>query len=163
VRRDAIRRTDSTDRAKVLEWIEWAERQADRIDPSKPSPLSLVDDKERVIRRLQAAEGWWWTRNVPEEESGAEPPSHSQCTGDALDSPAFCPILTFSFDALLLIRSENWHLFPPARCRGARPRENHVENRRRKSSATYRRAYRCAYCQFRRLYRDAVHPNRALS
>jgi hypothetical protein len=74
VRRDAIRKTDSTDRAKVLEWIEWAERQADRIDPSKPSPLSLVDDKERVIRRLQAAEGWWWTRNVPEDEFGAEPP-----------------------------------------------------------------------------------------
>jgi len=58
----------------VLEWLEWAERQADRIEPLKASPLSLVDDKAKVIRRLEGVEGWWWTRNGPEEESGAEPP-----------------------------------------------------------------------------------------
>jgi hypothetical protein len=58
VRRDAVRKTNPEDRAKVLEWVEWAERQADRIDPLKPSPPSLVDDKARVIRRLEAAEGW---------------------------------------------------------------------------------------------------------
>jgi hypothetical protein len=40
-----------------MEWIEWAERQADRIDPLKPSPRCLVDDKEKVIRRLQVVEG----------------------------------------------------------------------------------------------------------
>ena len=68
-RHDALQRTDSQDRATVLEWVEWAERQAVRIDPLKPNPPSLVDDKEKVIRRLQAAEGWWWARNVPEEES----------------------------------------------------------------------------------------------
>ena len=73
VRRDAVRKTDSKDRAKILEWVEWAERQADRIDPLKPSPPSLVDDKEKVIRRLQAVEGWWWASNVSEEESDAEP------------------------------------------------------------------------------------------
>jgi hypothetical protein len=69
VRNDAVRKTNSEDRAKVLEWVEWAEGQADRIDPLKPSPTSLVDDKEKVIRRLQAIEGWWWTGNLPEEES----------------------------------------------------------------------------------------------
>lgn len=56
-----------------MEWVEWAERQADRIDPLKPSPPSLVDDKEKVIRRLQAVEGWWWARNVQEEESESDP------------------------------------------------------------------------------------------
>jgi hypothetical protein len=64
-----IRRT----KRGVLEWVEWAERQADRIDPLKPSPGSLVDDKEKVIRRLQAVEGWWWAKNVPEEDSEADP------------------------------------------------------------------------------------------
>jgi hypothetical protein len=73
VRRNVVRKTDSEDRAKVLEWVEWAERQADRIDPLKPSSPSLVDDKEKVIRRLQAVEGWWWARNVPEEESESDP------------------------------------------------------------------------------------------
>jgi hypothetical protein len=72
-RRDAVRRTDPEDQAKVLEWVEWAERQADRIDPLKPSPHSLVDQKQKVIRRLEAVEGWWWAKNDPEEESEAEP------------------------------------------------------------------------------------------
>jgi hypothetical protein len=72
VRRDALQKTDSQDRATVLEWGEWAERQADRIDPLKPNPPSLVDDKEKVIRRLQAAEGWWWAKNAPEEESESD-------------------------------------------------------------------------------------------
>jgi hypothetical protein len=53
--------------------VRWAEQQADRIDPLKPSLPSLLDDKEKVIRRLQAVKGWWWTRNSPEEESEAEP------------------------------------------------------------------------------------------
>jgi hypothetical protein len=33
-----------------------AERQADRIDPLKVSPASIVDDKEKVIRRLQSVQ-----------------------------------------------------------------------------------------------------------
>jgi hypothetical protein len=33
VRCNALRKTDSEDRAKTLEWVEWAEQQADRIDP----------------------------------------------------------------------------------------------------------------------------------
>ena len=73
VRRDAVRRTDPEDHAAVLKWIEWAERQADRIDPSKLCPPSLVDNKEKVIRRLQAVEGWWWARSAPEEESEKDP------------------------------------------------------------------------------------------
>jgi hypothetical protein len=72
VRRDAVRKTDPEDQAKVLEWVEWAERQADRIDPLQPSPHSLVDDKEKVIRRLEAVEGWWWAKNDREEESEAD-------------------------------------------------------------------------------------------
>lgn len=73
VRQDAVRKTNSDELAKVLEWVEWAERQADRIDPLKPSPPSLVDDKDNVIRRLEAAEGWWWAKSAPEEESETEP------------------------------------------------------------------------------------------
>ena len=72
-RRDAVRKTDSKDRGKVMEWIEWAERQADRIDPSKLCPPSLVDNKEKVIRQLQAAEGWWWAKSVPEAKSETDP------------------------------------------------------------------------------------------
>jgi len=56
-----------------LEWVGWAERQADRIDPLKPSPRSLVDDKEKVTRRLEAVEGWWWANNDTEEEPEADP------------------------------------------------------------------------------------------
>lgn len=81
VRRDAVRKTDPEDQAKVLEWVEWAERQADRIDPLKPSPHSLVDQKQKVIRRLEAVEGWWWAKNDPEEESETAPsePRPAQC------------------------------------------------------------------------------------
>jgi hypothetical protein len=81
LRRDAVRKTDPEDQAKVLEWVEWAERQADRIDPLKPSPHSLVDQKQKVIRRLEAVEGWWWAKNDPEEESETAPsePRPAQC------------------------------------------------------------------------------------
>jgi hypothetical protein len=57
VREEAGRKTDPHGRAKVSEWIEWAERQADRSDPMKSSPSSIVDDKEKVIRRLRSVEG----------------------------------------------------------------------------------------------------------
>jgi len=69
VRHDAVQRTDPEERAKALEWVEWAAGQADRIDPLKPSPSSLVDDKETVIRRLEAILQPWWSRNVSEDES----------------------------------------------------------------------------------------------
>ena len=45
-----------------------AERQADRIDPMKPTPPSIVDDKEKVIGRLRSVEGYWWAEPVPEED-----------------------------------------------------------------------------------------------
>jgi hypothetical protein len=73
VRQDAVRKANSEERAKILEWVTWAERQADRIDPLRPSAPSLVDDKDKVIRRLEAAEGWWWARSAPEEESETAP------------------------------------------------------------------------------------------
>ncbi|HET8925248.1 MAG TPA: hypothetical protein VFN26_19860 [Candidatus Acidoferrum sp.] len=41
------------------EWVAWAERQADRIDPLKPSPSSIVDDKPEVLRRLRSVERGW--------------------------------------------------------------------------------------------------------
>jgi hypothetical protein len=50
VRADAAQRPDSGGRTKLLEWIYWAEQQADRVDPLKKSPESIVDDKEQVIR-----------------------------------------------------------------------------------------------------------------
>jgi hypothetical protein len=55
--------------AKDAEWLAWAERQADRIDPLKPTPPSIVDDKQKVIRRLQSVEGYWWAEPVPEEDA----------------------------------------------------------------------------------------------
>ncbi|SRR6266404_270169 len=54
---------------KNAEWITWAERQADRIDPLKPSPSSIVDDKEKVIRRLHAVQSYWWAEPLPEENA----------------------------------------------------------------------------------------------
>ncbi len=44
---------------KDAEWIAWAERQADRLDPLKERPKSIVDDKEDVLRRLHSAH-WRW-------------------------------------------------------------------------------------------------------
>jgi hypothetical protein len=73
VRQDALKNEDSENRPMVLEWVRWAERQADRIDPLKPSLPSLLDDKEKLIRRLQAVEGWWWAGNLAEEESEGGP------------------------------------------------------------------------------------------
>src|SRR5262249_37064173 len=32
----------------VERWAEWALRQADRLDPFKPSPPSIIDDAERI-------------------------------------------------------------------------------------------------------------------
>jgi hypothetical protein len=54
VREAASEQTDPDSRAKILDWVTWAERQADRIDPLKATPHSIVDDKEEVVRRLQA-------------------------------------------------------------------------------------------------------------
>ena len=54
---------------KDAERIAWAERQADRIDPLKVTPKSIVDDKENVIRRLHSAEGWWRSEPLPEEDA----------------------------------------------------------------------------------------------
>ena len=44
---------------KDAEWIGWAERQADRVDPLKEKPKSIVDDKEEVLRRLRSVQ-WDW-------------------------------------------------------------------------------------------------------
>ena len=55
--------------AKNMEWLTWAERQADRIDPMKPTPSSILDDKANVIRRLRAVEGYWWSEPDSDEEA----------------------------------------------------------------------------------------------
>jgi len=68
VREEAPRKTDADGRAKASEWIEWAKRQADRIDPLKASPPSIVDEKEKVLGRLRSAEGYWWAEPLPEED-----------------------------------------------------------------------------------------------
>jgi hypothetical protein len=59
VKNDVNRKPDSSEKTKTLEWIEWAERQADRIDPLKKSPDSIVDKKEQCTRRI-AAIRWHW-------------------------------------------------------------------------------------------------------
>ncbi len=45
--------------AKDAEWLTWAELQADRLDPLKEKPKSIVDDKEEVAKRLRKVE-WGW-------------------------------------------------------------------------------------------------------
>jgi hypothetical protein len=45
--------------AKDTEWLTWAELQADRLDPLKEKPKSIVDDKEEVVKRLRKVE-WGW-------------------------------------------------------------------------------------------------------
>jgi len=59
VREEATGNTDADARAKASEWIKWAERQADRLDPLKENPQSIVDDKPEVLRRLRSVERWW--------------------------------------------------------------------------------------------------------
>jgi hypothetical protein len=54
VRASTTHQPESIERTKLLQWIDWAEQQADRVDPLKKSPESIVDDKEQVIRRLQS-------------------------------------------------------------------------------------------------------------
>ncbi len=54
---------------KDAEWITWAEVQADRLDPLKPTPASILDDREKVIRRLRSAESFWWAEPAPEEDA----------------------------------------------------------------------------------------------
>lgn len=58
VRAGALRKSDKGEGNKVLEWVEWAERQADRIDPLKENPHSIADDKPEVLRRLRSVERW---------------------------------------------------------------------------------------------------------
>lgn len=50
----ASKQADSGLKIRILEWIEWAELQADRIDPLKVTPHSIVDDKDEVLRRLHS-------------------------------------------------------------------------------------------------------------
>ncbi len=54
---------------KDAEWVVWAERQADRMDPLKPSPPSIMDDKANVIRRLRSVEGYWWMEPSGDEDA----------------------------------------------------------------------------------------------
>ena len=54
VRKGASKQADSDQQTKILEWIAWAELQADRIDPLKVIPHSVVDDKDEVLRRLHS-------------------------------------------------------------------------------------------------------------
>ena len=51
----AVRQISSKD----TEWIAWAESQADRLDPLKESPKSVVDDKDEVLKRLHSVR-WGW-------------------------------------------------------------------------------------------------------
>jgi hypothetical protein len=44
-----------------------AERLADRIDLLKSTPPSIVDDKEKVLRRLRSIEDYWRAEPAPEE------------------------------------------------------------------------------------------------
>lgn len=61
VRERAEAKTDASERAKILEWTDWAERQADRIDPLKESPPSIIDDKAQVLERLKSVRWSWYS------------------------------------------------------------------------------------------------------
>lgn len=57
--RESTGKMEAQDLLKVLEWIEWAERQANRIDPLKETPPSILDGKAEVLRRWEAVNRWW--------------------------------------------------------------------------------------------------------
>ena len=59
VRKGALKKSDKGEENRILEWVEWAEREADRIDPLKENPQSIVDDKPEVLRRLRSVEQCW--------------------------------------------------------------------------------------------------------
>jgi hypothetical protein len=59
VRAEAAKNSDSSERTKLLEWTDWAEQQADRADPLKKSPASIIDEKDEVLRRLHSVR-WGW-------------------------------------------------------------------------------------------------------
>ncbi len=40
------------------DWIEWAYNQADRLDPLKPSPSSILDDADELEKACQR-QSWW--------------------------------------------------------------------------------------------------------
>ncbi len=44
-------------------------KNAECLDPLKPTPASIVDDKEKVLRRLHSAESWWHAEPLPEEDA----------------------------------------------------------------------------------------------
>jgi hypothetical protein len=46
-------------KTELLGWAAWADLQADRLDPLKEPPPSIVDDKQEVLRRIRAVE-WGW-------------------------------------------------------------------------------------------------------
>jgi len=54
VREGASTQADSGQQERILVWIEWAEVQADRIDPLKLTPHSILDDKNEVLQRLHS-------------------------------------------------------------------------------------------------------------
>lgn len=58
-RADVTAQPDSNQKNELLEWIDWAEGQADRIDPLKKTPASIIDDKQQILRRLQSVR-WGW-------------------------------------------------------------------------------------------------------
>lgn len=62
---------------KDAEWISWAQREADRLDPLKSTPASILDEKANVIRRLNAVSSYWWTEPAPEEASDDNPSSET--------------------------------------------------------------------------------------
>jgi hypothetical protein len=58
-RMHAAAQPDSNERKELLEWIDWADGQANRIDPLKTNPASIIDDKHQALRRLQSLR-WGW-------------------------------------------------------------------------------------------------------
>ena len=62
---------------KDAAWIAWAEREADRLDPLKPTPASIVDEKANVVRRLNAVASYWWAEPAPEDAAEDNAPSET--------------------------------------------------------------------------------------
>jgi hypothetical protein len=45
--------------SKDEEGLAWADCQADRLDPLKEKPKSIIDEKEQVLQRLHKVERGW--------------------------------------------------------------------------------------------------------
>jgi hypothetical protein len=56
---DDLRRfTDAVELgSEIAQWLDWATQQADRLDPLRPSPPSILEEKIEEVKNVSQATG----------------------------------------------------------------------------------------------------------